>query len=105
MSFFVICSKCYSSNVELEGELDCIAKMHCNKCGNDQYNDEPFAESENAHKQVVDLFNEVLAELKKEYAGWNCEMGNFNVDKDGITEDERQKLHQYRERLNQIHIV
>lgn len=57
-----------------------------------------------AHKRVVDILNEVLEELRIEYAGSNLEYGVLNVNKDGITEKQRKHLHSYRERLNQIHI-
>ncbi|WP_090739416.1 hypothetical protein [Paenibacillus sp. Mc5Re-14] len=57
-----------------------------------------------AHKDVCDLFNEVLEELKKEYAAYNFERGICNVNKDGITERERLHLHNYREKLSQIYI-
>lgn len=56
------------------------------------------------HQQVVDLFNEVLDALKAEYGAYNSERGEMRVNSDGITERERQRLHSYRVRLNDIYI-
>lgn len=49
------------------------------------------------YKKVCDLFNEILDELKSEYEGLNIEYGIL-----GITEEQRQYLHQYRVKLNEL---
>lgn len=49
------------------------------------------------YKKICDLFNEILDELKNEYEGLNLEYGTL-----GITEEQRQYLHQYRVKLNEL---
>jgi len=56
-----------------------------------------------SHMKICNLFNEVLKDLEKEYRSANFEYGNFNVVKGReITEQERQYIHQYRVKLNQL---
>lgn len=55
------------------------------------------------HMKICDLFNEVLNELEREYVGANLEWGTLNTVKGrGITEEEKQRLHSYRVRMNDL---
>lgn len=55
------------------------------------------------HMKVCNLFNEVLNDLEKEYRGANFEWGTSDLVKGrGIRESERQHIHKYRVKLNEL---
>ena len=54
------------------------------------------------HMKICNLFNEVLNELESEYVSANLEWGLETVKGRGVTEKERQRIHEYRVRLNQL---
>lgn len=56
-----------------------------------------------SHMRICDLFNEVLGDLEGQYRGSNFEYGVRNLVKGrGIKEGERQQIHAYRVRLNDL---
>ena len=55
------------------------------------------------HMGVCEIFNEVLNELESQYRGSNFEYGSHGLVKGrGIRESEKQHLHSYRSRMNEI---
>lgn len=88
----MICLDCKLEMIKIRSN-----KYQCGQCCD-------IVEASSAYKEVCDLFNEVLEDLRKEYTGSNFESGNFRAGKDGLTERQRKKLHDYRVRLRNIHI-
>ena len=55
------------------------------------------------HMKICEIFNEVLNDLEGEYRGGNLEYGTRNLVKGrGITVKEKDHLHEYRARLNNL---
>jgi transcription elongation factor Elf1 len=45
MSFTIICNECNSTNVAVDGDMECIAIVTCKECGHSQYGDQfPYAD-------------------------------------------------------------
>lgn len=55
------------------------------------------------HMKICSIFNEALDELESEYRSGNFEYGTSHTVKGrGITEKEKQHLHSYRVRMNEL---